>query len=253
MVMLRVAENKCINPHLIYNMFFHRRSARVAGRQESHGFTLIEVLVVLALLSLLLFMAVPSMKDSTASSKLSQSADQFVQHLGIARQTAIKENTTVEVRLYKFNQTGQVGDGPEVYSAWQMFKLKQDLNDATDYTRPSIAQPILESVARVAPGVGIVEAEKWSSILTSDGLKQGTELIRGLVQGLRESTVTYRSFSISADGTTSLDRSGASQWFLTFVNDLELRKVNSANDIRPGNFITIQIDPYTANTRWFQP
>ncbi len=220
---------------------------------RSRGFTLVEILVVLALLSMLLFMAVPGLKGTTAGSRVAQTADQFVQHMAIARQAAIKENIPVEVRLYKYNQTGVSGGDTPAFSAWQMYRLRQDMNEPVNYSLPSITVPILEKVARVANGVALVESKRWSSLVADDDLNRGRQLVRGLVPGVKETDTEYVSFIISPDGSTSLDRSGAKQWYVTFVDDIELKRNSSVEDMKPKDFITIQLDPYTASTRWFRP
>ena len=221
--------------------------------QRPSAFTLVEVLVIRALLSLLLFMAVPGLKGTTASSKLGQTADQFVQHMAIARQTAIKENTPVEVRLYKYNNTGIAGNKVNSYSAWQMYRKRQDMNDPTNYSLPLVNIPVLENIAKVGTGIALADSKRWSSLVDDDSIDKGRELIRGLVPGVRETEAEYKSFIIAPDGSTNLDRSGVKQWYVTFVDDLELRKSNSPEEMKPSNFVTIQIDPYTAGTRWFQP
>ena len=58
-------------------------------RSLPQGFTLVEILVVLALIGMLLFMTVPGLKDVFKGSKLTTTADQIANDLSLARQLAI--------------------------------------------------------------------------------------------------------------------------------------------------------------------
>ena len=217
------------------------------------GFTLVEVLVVVALIGMLLAMTVPGLKDIMKGSKLTAAADQMMGDLNLARQTAIKESVPVEVRLYKFSDPNAQNE--QRFAAYQCFKLSQDLNKPSDYTTERISQPVFEKVKTIPQGVVLVESKQWSPLLTEESLKkeENRERVRGLVPGQRDTEAEYRSFIISPEGETSLDRSGAKQWYLTLVTEAEFQRAPDATALRPHNFIMLQLDPYTANVRRYQP
>lgn len=216
------------------------------------AFTLIEVLIVLTLIAMLIFFTVPGLRDVMKGSKLTSAADQIIGDLNLARQTAIKEGMPVEVRFYKFAGLGSSASD-ERFGAYQCYKLAQDLNEPSDYTSERIPRAVFEKVKTIPQGVVLVESKKWSTLLTEDTIKQGTERVRGIVPGQKETETKYFSFIISPEGETSLDHSGAQQWFITLVNESEFQKAANPEALQPKNFINLQVDPYTANTRRYQP
>src|SRR4249920_3013386 len=61
------------------------------------AFTLLELLVVLAIIGILTAVALPSMKGLQKSNVMTAASQQLVDDIGLARQYAIKERTTVHL------------------------------------------------------------------------------------------------------------------------------------------------------------
>ena len=230
---------------------------RNMNRGRAGGFTLVEVLVVLALISLLMFFTVPGLKDVLKGSKLTQASDQIFQDMAIARQTAIKENVAVEVRFYKYPDPDSISSTqgePITYSAYQIFRLKQDAERPTQYAAPRIAIPVMPQIRKIPGGVALVDSAKWSPLLKNAIMMEKQENVMGLVVGQRDTPADYVSFIIGPDGETSLDKSGAQQWFITLVQEEELRRSSSnPENLQPNDFIMMQLDPFTANMRLYSP
>ena len=73
-----------------------RSGAHAASAARSGGFTLVELLVTVAVAAVLLMVAVPSFKSITLSSKLNTSVNDLIASLNTARMEAIKSNASVQ-------------------------------------------------------------------------------------------------------------------------------------------------------------
>lgn len=72
------------------NLIFNQKS-------NQHGFTLIEVMVVLTLMVILLAIGVPSMRDMLVENRLSSNVNEFIAANSFARSEAIKRGQLVTV------------------------------------------------------------------------------------------------------------------------------------------------------------
>lgn len=75
------------------NAVYPGRSGR--GGRDARGFTLVEMMVTLLVLSILLGLAVPSFRDAALSSRLTGYANDLVASVQVARGEAIKRNASV--------------------------------------------------------------------------------------------------------------------------------------------------------------
>jgi type IV fimbrial biogenesis protein FimT len=65
---------------------------------HSHGFTLVEMLVTLAIFAVLLMIALPSMRPFLQSQSVKNASMDLVSTVALARSEAIKRNATVDVK-----------------------------------------------------------------------------------------------------------------------------------------------------------
>jgi len=197
------------------------------GRHQ-HAFSLLELLMVIILIIFLLALAVGGYGAMTQAAALTTGADLIRDALDEARQNAMTQNTTVEVRLYAANS----GNGlpyPIAYNVLQLHWLK------SDKTTPPAGHLLSLPVSVVIDGT-----PEHSPLVATDSLKPTPDPAD---TRLNEHT---RAFRFLPDGTTDLDPGG--KWFLT------LRAASQANPARfPSNWACVEVDPATGRAQIYRP
>lgn len=86
---------------------------------QQHGVTLVELMIVLALLSMLVSFAVPNFQDAIRNAQVRATAESILNGLQLARSEAILRNRQVKMTLTnKTNDTAQLGGTDwEIYSS----------------------------------------------------------------------------------------------------------------------------------------
>jgi len=85
------------------------------GKSGSHGFSLIELLVVMAIAAVLLGIGVPNMQQYVVSSRLSTAANDFFTALNLARSEAVRRGAQVTLI------TNGAANSRDWTSGWTMF------------------------------------------------------------------------------------------------------------------------------------
>ena len=82
-------------------------------RQREHGFTLIELMIVVVILAILLTVAGPSFFDSLTRNQVRTQASLVVSSLNLARSKAVERNHPVSIctSTYSTNQVNPICDG----------------------------------------------------------------------------------------------------------------------------------------------
>ena len=213
--------------------------------RATRGFTLVELLVVMAIIGVLASLILPGFLNTLSSTNLTAGANSLAGELDLARQTASTRGVSVAVRLYQ--------DASETL----------DNNGNHPYRLVAIVIPAAASGAASDEFLGRPQSLNGDVIVDSN-LQQSSVLDVGLgatglqpVAGTEQTAAPYAlrnlhyvQFVVLADGTINLDPTQS--WCLTLFNGNKSH-VATANGGPAANFITFVLDVQTGRTRTYQP
>lgn len=104
-----------------------------ATRRHERGFTLIELMVTLAVAGILMVIAIPSFKKITLKNRLSTTANQFVDALNTARMEAVKRNNYAQFCSNVAANNGGDTMGGKCGTQMGAVILREDANTNTYY------------------------------------------------------------------------------------------------------------------------
>ena len=139
-------------------MRFHRRPVASACmmRKSAHGFTLIELMITIAVMATLLAIASPSLLNVVLGNKLNSFANNLVASATLARSEAIKRNKQVRMCVSSNGSTCTTGGWEQ---GW-IVACKTTDNINCDGTGPDLLvlsrQPAAASGFRIADTIGAV-------------------------------------------------------------------------------------------------
>ncbi len=207
---------------------FHRGDQR----SRHHGFSLLELTLVVAIMGVLVALCTPAVTQNMRSSRLNSSGSAVVDYLNYARQTAISRSLPVEVRIYKLPGYGAASTGsPSTYRAFQIFLINDTnsiaLTKPVYFGNPVICSSIATESSLLDPTYLDEKTPSPSDSIPTYGLNYA-----------------YRSFWFRPSGSTNLPLTNL---FLTLILE-QGKKVSEG-----GNFLTIVIDPMTGRTNTVRP
>jgi uncharacterized protein (TIGR02596 family) len=214
---------------------------RPRGGRSIRAFTLVEMLVTLAIMALLVAIAAPAFMGTMRSYQLTSGGELVINQLNLARQAALSSSHLVQVRFYRLPDYEQAPtSAPAVYRAMQCF---------TEGDPGSTGTPALTAVTRPiffpAPVIiSTVSSPNVSSLLSPSPTAAASS---DLVLPVYGSNYAYSAFHFRPDGSTDL-AVGSSVVTLVLEND----KAAAASGL-PNNYQTLQIDPAIGTVRRFQP
>lgn len=204
-------------------------------RNSEFGFSLTELLVVIAVLLFLVTLSVPLISSVMRSSSLNAAGTELVQALTEAQQQAANFNTTVVVEFIRHRDPDSSERGFYTYRLIQF---------AEDGSRVGFG-----GFRKLPAGMVITDDNEFSTLLAGDNLP----VSRGITEDAFEDTIDVIGFEFLPDGGTNLPnapQSGDDQWFVTILParfDLDRNRNNLKN------FVTVQIDPATGAVTRYQP
>lgn len=137
-----------MNTHHTLTLQKQSRAARSLPQPRCGGFTLVELLVTIALIGALLSIAVPSLASMGKSVKLSSASNLFVSGLFFARSEAIKRN--IRVVLCKSAD----GENCAAIGGWEQGWIVFD--DTNNNGQRDGAEAVLQREAPLAAGIRLV-------------------------------------------------------------------------------------------------
>ncbi len=207
-------------------------------RRQVTAFTLLELIMVMAIVGILAVFVVPAFNSINRASSLTNSAALVVDQLTRARQEALSQNRIVEVRFYKL--PGEVGTSP-AYRAFRIYIYDESVQFASPLT----------AVLKLSPGMIILEDRSFSTLLNADSNKRALDPVTDIIPGQRD-PVTYQAFRFRPSGGTDLDPNGApgpDKWFFSVKSETD----PPAGTYPAHNYITATIDPVSGRIRIFRP
>jgi uncharacterized protein (TIGR02596 family) len=194
-----------------------------------HGFSLLELLLALALMALLFAFALGGYTSMAQAAALSTGADMIGDALNEARQDAVTQNTTVEVRIYAIPSSAVPATLDKTYTAFQLHWLK------ADGTTPPV------SVLMTLPASVVIDATPAHSPLIGANNQIATPDATD-----RRLNSDTRVFHFLPDGSTDLDPTR--KWFLT------VRPATQSDPARfPPNWACVEVNATTGRVQIYRP
>ncbi len=197
---------------------------------NQRAFTLVELLVVVAIVLILAALAVPAFNSIGQSQALTAGLNTVVDNLKSARQMALAQNRVVNVRFYKI--PGEAGGDP-AYRALKVFKLDES----------GVQPDAVSKLQRFSGNVVISDDVQFTTI--PDAIDTNGAIATEDLPGAP--AVPYKSVSFTPSGATTLGPN--SLWFLSLKSE-NAAPVSGKPAI---NFATVQIDPINGAVKVFRP
>ena len=200
------------------------RHSPIANR-KSNGFSLVELLTVMAIVVLLITLMIPAFQSIALGSSLSRGGQIVADQFALARQMAVSRNSQVQVRFVWLT------DAPAGYRAIQLWGQGTNFSDFVPLTRLTL----------LPEGISLASNAALSPLLT------GTATIKTNGVFSSKGALNYCGFRFKSGGGTDLPFNSTNA-FLTAVYAR-----NSDASALPANYCIVQIDPVSGRAKTYRP
>lgn len=230
-------------------------------REAARGFTLIELMVVVAVVALLLALVMPGLMGTLGASKLTQAGDKMAGFLSEAQSRAYGQGRPVEVRFYRVpSADDEMNGAPEggFFRGGLMLEYFQPGETDPRTGTAALGKPlaVVRQAMTVLPEGTAVSENLQMSTLLGDATKPSDKKEAGMVETVMKTTTGYAAFEplskeyrafVYYPETTSLD--SESKWHLAVVPLADAARPPAAVT----NYYTLLIDPVTTRLSIYRP
>jgi uncharacterized protein (TIGR02596 family) len=215
------------------------RAFRGVAAQQRPAFTLIEMLLVVAVIGILVGLATPTLFRTLQGNRLTTAGERLLNQIALVQQMAATLNRPMEIRFYQYEKESELVGGLQ-FHAYQVFELP---NASTEIRAGSGGLPVTETpsseVVDLGESIVIASSSRLTPFATGPLLDDGRKYVQ-------DYTAKYFAVRFYPNGTTNLPKNISSS-YLTLISDSDVEKDP------PANFYTIQVDPYTGKARPYRP
>lgn len=211
--------------------------------RRSKGFTLIEMMVVVAMIALIVAAVAPMVFGTLISTRLSSAGETLAGQISLAHQIAVSRNMTVEVRFYEYDDPEAPGSGSAVRAVAIM--------QASETGQTSQMGKQLTDTYYLPSGIAVGSSTSMSPLLATSAVRSEADREKIIK---RSPNARYKAFQIRGDGSTNIEQIMRNEYMpnKSYITLAEDRAIGDGQNV-PKNFYAVQIDPVTGRTTSYRP